>query len=197
MAPSINSSANSRIPTDEELSRLADLARVPHEARKKFSDFIANTLLPDLQFAVEDRKSIHRQMKRLGQMSGPGRPKGRVNDLTLGRLVRDLLHIAERTGGRFTYTKSSDTGTLIDAILLLAPYMKYGVVVNPPAASTLQRIKTARAEKNKEDRARLKTQLLRIGLSESAIQATLERQMGPVKSLREIRAQSRAIKPIK
>jgi hypothetical protein len=75
--------------------------------------------------------------------------------------------------------------------------MNYGVVTIDPAPSTLQRIKTARAKKNKEDRARLKTQLLRIGLSESAMQATLERQMGPVKSLREIRTQSRTVKSIK
>jgi hypothetical protein len=194
--PTINSPANSRIPTDEELSRLADLACLPQEARKEFSDFICNTLLPDLQFVAEDRKLIRHHMKRLGQVSGPGRPKGRVNDLILGQLVRDLLHITERAGGRLTFTKESGTGTLIDAIALLAPYMPSGVVIRSPAHSTLQRIKTAHGKKNKQDRARLKDQLSRIVTSETAIEANLARFMGPVKSLREIRAKSRA-KPIK
>jgi hypothetical protein len=93
------------------LSQLADLGIVPQEGREEFSDFIFNTLLPDLQFAVEDRKAIRRQMKRLGQASGRGRPKG--SDPVLSQLVGGLLHIAERTGGRFTYTKSSGTGTLL------------------------------------------------------------------------------------
>jgi len=196
MAPTNNSPANSRIPTDEELSRLADLACVPQEARKEFSDFICDTLLPDLQFVVEDRNLTRRHMKRLGQVSGPGRPKARVNDLVLGQLVGDLRHIAERTGGRLTFTKSSGTGTLIDAIVLLEPYIPSGVRI-PPAHSTLQRIKTVHAKKNKQDRARLKDQLSRIVTSETAIEANLARFMGPVKSLREIRAQSRAVKPIK
>jgi len=194
MTLAINKPTNHPPLPETVLSRLADLGIVPQEGRKEFSDFIINRLLPDLPFAVEDRKAIRREMKRLGQASGRGRPKG--NDPVLNQLAGGLLHIAERTGGRYTYTKSSGTGTLIDAILLLAPYVNYGVVIDP-APSTLQRIKTARAKKNKEDRARLKTQLLRIGLSEPAIQATLERQMGPVKSLREIRTQSRTVKSIK
>jgi hypothetical protein len=172
------------------LSQLANLAIVPQEVRKEFSDFIVNKLLPDLQFAVADRKLIGSHLKRLRHVSGPGRPKGRGNDLLLGRLVRDLLYIAERMGGRFTFTKSSGTGSLIDAIQLLAPY----VPVNSPASSTLQRIKTNRAKKNKQDRAHLKDQLSRILTSEAAIQANLARFMGPVKSLREIRAQRRTVK---
>ena len=185
---------NNYLPLPEAvLSQLADLAIVPREARKEFLDFILNTLLPDLQFAVEDRKLIGRHMKRLGKVSGRGRPKGRINDLVLGQLVGGLQHIAERTGGRFTLTKSSGAGTLIDAIQLLAPYLP----VNPPALSTLQRIKTKLAKKNKEDRAYLKDRLSRILTSETAIQANLARFMGPVKSLREIRSQRRTVKTMK
>jgi len=62
---------NNYLPLPEAvLSQLADLAIVPREARKEFLDFILNTLLPDLQFAVEDRKLIGRHMKRLGKVSG-------------------------------------------------------------------------------------------------------------------------------
>jgi hypothetical protein len=53
MAPSIKNPANLRIPTDEELSRLADLACVPQEARREFSDFIVNRLLRDFDVLGE------------------------------------------------------------------------------------------------------------------------------------------------
>ena len=86
MAPTISSPTRHLPLPDKVCSQLVDLAHVPQEARKEFLDFIVNTLLPDLQFAVEDRKLIRRRMKRLGQASGPGRPKGRVNDLVLGQL---------------------------------------------------------------------------------------------------------------
>jgi hypothetical protein len=175
MASAANRPSNNLPLPEALLSQLADLANVPQEAREEFSDFIVNRLLPDLPFAVEDRKLVGRHMKRPGQTSGPGRPKGRVNDLVVGQLVGGLLHIAERTGGRFTFTKSSGTGSLIDAIQLLAPC----VPVNQPASSTLQRIKTRRTKKNKEDRAHLKGQLSRILTSQTAIEANLERFMGP------------------
>jgi hypothetical protein len=77
MASAANRPSNNLPLPEALLSQLADLANVPQEAREEFSDFIVNRLLPDLPFAVEDRKLVGRHMKRLGQTSGPGRPKGR------------------------------------------------------------------------------------------------------------------------
>ena len=224
MAPSINSSTNSRIPTDEELSKLADLARVPQEARGEFSDFIVNRLLRDFyelgerqhhnQAAVtqavkaarlfklkiakldpKDReylaeRSLEEEINlfleravgpheflRRGLVGRRGRPFGTGKNREFRPFVLNLLFIAERLGGRFTFTKSSGTGKLIKAIELLRPYAPPGVVPRVLPRSTIGTWKNEASTKNKKDRAKMEKGLSRI-LNPEAIEATLVKYMG-------------------
>jgi hypothetical protein len=224
MAPSINSPANSRIPTDEELSRLADLACVPEEARREFSDFIVNRLLRDFhvlgeghhhdQAAVtlavkaarllklkiakldlKDRENlVERSLEeeinlfleravgaheflRQRQVSRRGRPSDTVKNRGLRQFVWNLHFIAERLGGRFTFTESTETGTLIKAIELLRPYTPPGVVPPVLPISTIGTWKNKASAKNKRDRARMEKQLSLI-LNPEAVEATLVKHMG-------------------
>jgi hypothetical protein len=240
MAPSINSSANLRIPTDKELSRLADLARVPQETRGEFSDFIANRLLRDfyqlgerqhhnqaavtktikaarlfkLKIAKLDPKDreylVERSLEEeinffLERAVGPheflrralvgrrGRPLDTIKNREFRPFVLNLLFIAERLGGGFTFTKSNRTGTLIKAIELLRPYAPPGVVPRALSHSTIGTWKNKASTKNKKDRARMEKSLS-LRFNPEAVEANLVKYMGQLGRSKKSAPRLRAIK---
>ena len=225
MATAIHDPAKpQRLPSEDELSRLAELARVPQEARREFSDFMVNRLLRDFlelgerqhhnQVAVtqaikaarlfklkiakldlKDReylveRSLEEEINlfleravgpheflRRGLVGRRGRPSDTVKNRGLRQFVLNLLFIAERLGGGFTFTKSNGTGKLIKAIELLRPYAPPGVVPRVLPSSTIGTWKNKASKKNKKDRARMEKGLSRI-LHPEAVEATLVKYMG-------------------
>jgi hypothetical protein len=73
-----------------------------------------------------------------------GRRPGTIKDMAFREFVRLLLVAAAESGGRLALDKNRGTGSLIEAIEMLAPYLPNGVVPKPLSPSTLQRIKTNR-----------------------------------------------------
>ena len=66
MATTIHDPAKpQRLPSEDELSQLAELAHVPQEkeARRYFSHFIVNMLLPELRYLVNYRSIVHVTMQ--------------------------------------------------------------------------------------------------------------------------------------
>jgi hypothetical protein len=81
---------------------------------------------------------------RKGAVRGKsGRRKGAVGDVMFNQLVHDILCAATENGGDLTIDKNIQTGTLVDALNTLRPYLPKGVVPNALPFSTLQKIKTA------------------------------------------------------
>lgn len=71
----------------------------------------------------------------------PGRKSGGVKDLRFQEFVRNILIDVKLTGGSLTLQKNIQRGTLIKAIMMLAPHLPDGFVPEPLPISTLQRIK--------------------------------------------------------
>jgi hypothetical protein len=78
-----------------------------------------------------------------GQTSRPrgGRRKGSVKDVFFLDFVRLLFVIANDTGGDLAIENECGTGTMIQALKILRPYLPKGVVPIVPPAGTLQRLK--------------------------------------------------------
>ena len=77
-----------------------------------------------------------------GRRRQRGEPPGKLKHPLFQHFVCALLITTRRSGGRFTLEKNIRTGTLIDAIKLLTPYLPEGVVPKRLPSSTLQRLKT-------------------------------------------------------
>ena len=71
-----------------------------------------------------------------------GKTRGTVKDLIFQNFVCALLILTSRALGRFTLEKNIRTGTLIDAVKILAPFLPDGIVPKRLPTSTLQRLKT-------------------------------------------------------
>ena len=71
-----------------------------------------------------------------------GKSPGAVKDSIFQNFVCALLILTRRALGGFTLEKNIQTGTLIKAIKILAPFLSDGLVPKPLPTSTLQRLKT-------------------------------------------------------
>jgi hypothetical protein len=67
-----------------------------------------------------------------------GRRVGSVKDATFRNLVRHLMVDALETGGQLKFDKTSGTGSLIEALRILRPYLPEGVVPLVPPSGTIQ-----------------------------------------------------------
>jgi hypothetical protein len=80
--------------------------------------------------------------------SGPqkrGRRSGDVKDLSFRQFVHYLLVVTEEwCGGTLTFDKNYESGTLIEAIEILSPYLPVGVVHDPLPFPTIQRVRANR-----------------------------------------------------
>ena len=65
-----------------------------------------------------------------------------IRDVRLRELVFGLLSAATRTGGKFTFIKDKESGTLAVALRLLRDHLPEGLVPEPLPSSTIQRLKT-------------------------------------------------------
>jgi hypothetical protein len=71
-----------------------------------------------------------------------GRRRGDVKDLSFRQFVHYLLVVTEDwCGGTLTLDKNYESGTLIDAIEILRPYLPQGVVRKGLPLQTIQRVK--------------------------------------------------------
>jgi hypothetical protein len=72
-----------------------------------------------------------------------GKRKGDVKDLAFTEFIHYLVAIAEDWyGGQLTYDKNYETGTLIEAIDILRPYLPKRLAQTPLSSSTIRRIKS-------------------------------------------------------
>jgi hypothetical protein len=75
------------------------------------------------------------------QLRHRGRRPGTKKDSVFQNFVCALLIFTNRVRGRFTLEKNGPTGTLIEAIEMLAPHLPVGFVPDPLPGSILQRLK--------------------------------------------------------
>ena len=77
--------------------------------------------------------------------SGPqkrGRRTGDVKDLSFRQFVHYLLVVTEEwCGGDLTFDRNYESGTLIEAIKILGPYLPNGVVPTRLRLPTIERVK--------------------------------------------------------
>lgn len=66
----------------------------------------------------------------------------KIDDQMLRELVFGLLAAAEDAGGKLTFNKNSESGTLVAALDLLRKHLPKGLVPQPLPASSIQRLKT-------------------------------------------------------
>jgi len=71
-----------------------------------------------------------------------GRRRGTVKDVEFRNFVVDLLVAAAETDGQLTLEKNLGTGSLIDALNILRPYLPKGIIPNVLPLGTLQTCKT-------------------------------------------------------
>lgn len=72
-----------------------------------------------------------------------GRKQGTVNDPAFHRIVDGVLLCVFVAGGELTLDKNFKTGTLIEVLNVLRPYLPKGVIPNVLPLGTIQKIKTA------------------------------------------------------
>jgi hypothetical protein len=139
------------------LIRAAEAARALHEA-------LANLSLDDRGWVEETwakwplyekwLPALPRSVEALAHLfsvapqgkSGPqkrGRRSGDVKDLSFRQFVHYLLVVTEEwCGGTLTFDKNYESGTLIEAIKILTPYLPTLTVPTPLPLETIQRVKS-------------------------------------------------------
>jgi hypothetical protein len=74
-----------------------------------------------------------------------GRPRrgtfSQIYSSSLTEFTLNLLLDVRAAGGRFTLDKNTGTGTLVEALALLRPHMRPGLIPNKLPFSTLARVK--------------------------------------------------------
>jgi hypothetical protein len=112
------------------------------EPRGTLSDYRSQ-----LKFIPEFAKLSSEALMRACKPKPQGRPRGgsfsiwRTKAKPLADFTLTLLLDVRAAGGRLTFNKNSRTGTLVEALALLRPYARPGVIPNE-LPSTLARLKT-------------------------------------------------------
>jgi hypothetical protein len=146
----------------QALIRAAQAARALHEAFDNLSSddrgWVEETwakwplyekwlpVLPRSIEALSHLFSVTVNKAPLHGKSGPqkrGRRSGDVKDLSFRQFVHYLLVVTEEwCGGTLTFDKNYESGTLIEAIEILTPYLPTLTVPTPLPLETIQRVKS-------------------------------------------------------